>query len=171
MRRRLIPLVAVLALAACGGDGGDGGADKAGGSTATGSGGSASPAQPPQFDRVKSFTLDHFKGDSAVAGECRKLAWVEDPNRKGALLPAFPGTTRTEVLTCDDVPYVVYLEYRDAASAQRSLASVQLPYFLAQERIAVTPLVAVDDAPRSRYLAALKTECACGEVVNPKPAQ
>lgn len=51
----------------------------------------------------------------------KELSWVEDEAQKQTLVP-FTGTKATELLTCDDVPYLAYLEYTDAAAAKEELA-------------------------------------------------
>ena len=96
--------------------------------------------------------------------ECREIRWVRDEREKQALAP-FEGTEATEVLACDDVPYVAYLEYEDAAAAEEGLASALLSYVVAGDTSVVMPLVAVDEKTASAYLDTLTAECDCGEVV------
>lgn len=118
-----------------------------------------------QFDQVEGFTLDYLEGQAA--GEaCKELAWVEEEAQKEELAP-FVGAKATEVLACDDFPFVAYLEYEDAAAAEEGLAPALLPYLMATDTTVVMPLVGLDEATASGYLEALEAECACGEIVQP----
>jgi hypothetical protein len=119
-----------------------------------------------QFDQVENFTLTYLEGEKAVRSECKELSWVEEESQKRELAP-FTGTKSTEVLTCDEVPYLAYLEYEDAAAADEGLASALLPYLLVGDTTIVMPLAGVDEATASRYLEAVEAECACGELIQP----
>ena len=164
-RRGLTPLLVVLALVAgCGGDddSGDEATPPAETTEAPAGGGSGSLA----FEQVETFTLRHLEGEAAVKEECKELEWVEDAARKKELAP-FTGTRSVEVLTCDDVPYLAYIEYADAATAKAGLAPAAVPYLIAGETNVVMPLVGLDEQVASGYLEALKAECACGEITRP----
>lgn len=163
MRNWQLSLVlAVLALAGCGGDDGS--------ESATTSAGEGAPSTAEsgelQFAQVESFTLNYLEGAPAVSKECNDLGWVEDQAQAQELAP-FIGTKTVEVLTCDDVPYLAYLEYEDATAAEEGLASALLPYLAASDTTVVMPLIGLDEATAADYLEALKGECACGEVVEP----
>jgi len=165
LQLRFATLAVALALLGCGG-GDDGGSDSAAGTPGSGAGGSAGDAASLEFGQVESFTLDYLSGEAPVSKECGELRWVRDEQEKRALAQ-FTGTEVSEVLACDDVPYLAYLEYEDAAAAKQGVASALLPYLLADDTTVVMPLVAVDEQIASRYLEALSMECGCGEVVKP----
>lgn len=175
MRRHLIPLLMILALTGCGSDGDEAGSTKGSSPTAS----ESSPTTPEStstangaesatlsFDQVEGFTLAHLEGEGPVSEECDELGWVEDEAQKRELAP-FTGTKAAEVLTCDDVPYLAYLEYEDPMAAQEGLAPALLPYLVAGKTNVVMPLIALDETTASAYLEALRSECSCGEVVQP----
>ena len=160
MRYRLSSLFALLVLAGCGG-----GDDEPGAET-SGDTGASSTSAPLQFDQVEGFTLDLLQEDAEVSAECERLEWVEREAEKRELAP-FTGTEAFEVLTCDGIPYLAYVEYVDDAAATEGLAPALLPY-LADGTAVVMPLVGMDEGLASSYLEALKGECSCGEVVEPE---
>ncbi len=165
--RHLTPLLALLALVGCGGDD-DASTTKSGGSgTSSTSTSSSSDSEALGFDKVKSFTLEYLKGKRRVNKECKRLRWVKSASQKRVLAP-FPGTTTVELLTCDGVPYLAYLDYRSEAAAKKGLTQALLPYVVDEETTVVMALVGLDGKTASRYLKALKAECDCGKVVRPK---
>lgn len=161
-RRYLVPLLVVLAVGGCGGD-------DAGSTITSGSAEASAPADSGvlRFEQVKSFTLRHLEGEAGVRKQCKELGWVEEGARKRELAP-FKGTRTVEVLTCDEVPYVAYVEYRDAAAAKSGLAPARVPYLLVGDVTVAMPLVGLDERTASGYLKALKAKCACGEIVEPR---
>ena len=169
-RRSLTPLLVVLTLfAGCGGD------DDSGGTTASPGPTSSETAETPSgastgtlsFEQVENFTLRHLEGEAAVKEECKELMWVKDAAQKKELAP-FTGTKSVEVLTCDDVPYLAYIEYADAAAAEAGLAPALVPYLIAGDTTVAMPLVGLDETVASGYLEALRAECACGKITRPE---
>lgn len=160
--RHLTSLLAVLAVAGCGGD-----AEPSAGSPDSSSTTASAPeTNVLQFDQVETFALDYLEGESAASKECQELDWVEDDAEKKELAP-FTGTERTEILACDGVLYLAYIEYEDAAAAEAGLAPALLPYLVADETTVVMPTVGVDEQTASGFLEALRTQCACGEIIRP----
>ena len=159
-RYLLCSLLALLVLAGCGGEDEETGAETSS-DTST-----SSTSAALQFDQVESFTLDYLEEDSKTSAECKQLEWVEDEAEKKKLAP-LTGTETVEVLTCDGIAYLAYVEYADDAAATEALAPALLPY-LADETVVVMPLVGIDEVVASSYLEALKGECSCGEVVQPQ---
>lgn len=159
----LTALLVVLAVAGCGGD------DEPS-SVGPGSSGTTTPSAPeakvPQFELVETFALDYLGREPAVRKECPELDWVEDDAKKRELAP-FSGTARTEILACDGVVYLAYIEYEDAAAAEAGLAPALLPYLAADETTVVMPTVGMDEPTASRFLRALRSQCACGEIIRP----
>lgn len=160
--RHLTSLLAVLTVAGCGGDDEPSSVSPDTSSTTA----SAPATNVPQFDQVETFTLDYLEGESAVSKECKELEWVEDDAEKEELAP-FTGTETTEILTCDGVLYLAYIEYEDAAAAEAGLAPALLPYLVADETTVVMPTVGMDEQAASRFLEALRAQCACGEIIRP----
>ena len=160
-------LVLAVALAGCGG-GDEAASDSAGGTSAQGNAGTQGSERPPalRFGDVEGFTLEHLKGEGTVREECENQRWVESEAQKRKLAP-FSGTRRVEVLACDGVAHLAYLEYENKAVAEDGLAGALLAYLVAAETTVVMPLVALDEPTALDYLEALKAECACGEVVRP----
>ena len=165
MRHRLAPLLGALALLGCGG-GEDGGAETSTSGADTGSAGASAERGSLEFELVEGWTIDYLAEEPAAGKECDDLEWVRDEGEKQELAP-FTATELTEVLACDDVPYVAYLEYGDDAAAEEGTAGALLPYLVAEETTIVMPLVALDEKVASAYLDALTAECGCGEVVEP----
>jgi len=165
MRCGLASLLLALGLFGCGGgeDGGAGTSTSA--PTAASAGASAEPGSL-EFELVEGSTRDYLAGEAAVSKECDELEWLRDEAEKRELAP-FSGTELTEVLACDDVPYVAYLEYGSAGAAEEGTAGALLPYLVAEGTTIVMPLVALDEKVASAYLDSLAAECGCGEVVEP----
>jgi hypothetical protein len=152
-------LAAVILLVGCGGDEEGGSTPGADGPSPGGTNGTL------DFEQVKTLTTDQLE-DKAGLEECEELGWVEDKEQKRLLAP-FKQTKRIELLACDGVPYLAYIEYGDASEAEKSLAAALLPYLVAGETTVVIPLAGIEEQVAADYLAALEAECACGEIVKP----
>jgi len=158
--RHLLSILALVLLVGCGGDG------ETETTTSTTSGASTPSATASlTFNAVEAPSIEYLEGEPAVTKECDDLGWVEDETEKKELAP-FTGTTTVEVLACDGVPYVAYLEYEDAGAVDDGLAGALLPY-LQEDTTVLMPLIGLDEKIATNYLQTLEEDCGCGELVEP----
>jgi hypothetical protein len=171
--RWLAALLAPLVLAACGGGDDDG--DNGGGTKESAG---AEGGEVLQFDQVRSFTVDYMRRmhDENVSRTdkkkvfCPSPQWSDDEALKQQTADIHQAAS-AELLSCVKTDAAVsYLEFEDSAAAREAPATE--PTTETATVVAGSALVTAlfVGASELAYIEALKAECGCGEVVEPKAA-